>query len=490
MKESDIKGKAVSGMAWTGIERLATQAIQFIIGIIIARILMPSDYGVVGMLAIFIAIAQTFLDSGFASALIQKKDRTDVDYSTVFYFNIVVALVLYAGFYISAPWIASFYNMPVLNEVTRVTTLSLIISGLTIVQQAKLTIDLRFQHLALASIISVSVSGACGIFMAYNGFGVWALVYQGLISAASRTSILWLSSKWRPGFVFSVSSFKRLFSFGSKLLCSGMINTIYGNLYTLVIGKAFNAAEVGFYNRANQFATLPSATITQMVVNVNFPILSQMQDDNERLVKTYRKLLCAPLFILTPVLLGIAAVGYPLVEIILGQKWLPCVPYLQILCVGCLFNPLTHINLNLLYVKGRSDLVLKLELIKKPIGFLILFASIPFGIWWMCFGSALYNFIAFVFNCYYTKTLLNYGFFMQMRELANIFIGGIIMWLVVTAVMMPFSDVSLKLLIGILGGVLSYTLYAMITKEQSYKEIKDIIINKVRNGNKKSNTLC
>lgn len=479
---NNFKQKAVSGMAWTGIERLATQAIQFIIGIIIARILMPSDYGIVGMLAIFMAIAQTFLDSGFASALIQKKDRTDVDYSTVFYFNIAVAILLYEVFYVSAPWIASFYKIPILNDVTRVTTLTLIISGLTIVQQAKLTIDLCFKQLAIASIFSVLLSGSCGIIMAYNGFGVWALVFQGLISAMSRSTILWISSKWRPNLIFSTDSFKRLFSFGSKLLCSGMINTIYANLYTLVIGKAFNAAEVGFYNRANQFATLPSATITQMVVNVNFPILSQMQDDNEKLVKTYRKLLCAPLFILTPVLLGIAAVGYPLVEIILGEKWLPCVPYLQILCIGCLFNPLTHINLNLLYVKGRSDLVLKLELIKKPIGFLILFASIPFGIWWMCFGAALYNFIAFIFNCHYTKKLLNYGFFMQMRELANIFIGGVIMWLVVTAVMAAFSDVYLKLLVGILSGAVSYTLYAIITREQSYKEIKEIIIKRIHHA--------
>ena len=482
MKESDIKGKVVAGMTWTGIERLATQAIQFIIGIIIARILMPSDYGIVGMLAIFIAIAQTFLDSGFASALIQKKDRTDVDYSTVFYFNIVIALVLYGMFYVSAPWIASFYNMPVLTEVTRMTTLSLIISGLTIVQHAKLIIDLRFKHLALASIVSVSVSGVCGIIMAYNGFGVWALVYQGLISAASRTSILWLSSKWNPRLVFSVSSFKRLFSLGSKLLCSGMINTIYSNLYTLVIGKAFNAAEVGFYNRANQFATLPSNTVTQMVVNVNFPILSQMQDDNERLVKSYRKLLCAPLFILTPVLLGIAAVGYPLVEIVLGHKWLPCVPYLQILCIGCLFNPLTHINLNLLYVKGRSDLVLKLELIKKPIGFLILLISIPFGIWWMCFGAALYNAIAFIFNCHYTKKILNYGLFSQLRELSNIFINGVVMFFLVTLSMLPFGEVWLKLLFGIATGIVSYTLYAVITKDSSFNDIKEIIIKKIHHA--------
>ena len=479
---NDVKSKAISGMAWTGIERLATQTIQFIIGIIIARILMPSDYGIVGMLAIFMAIAQTFLDSGFASALIQKKDRTDVDYSTVFYFNIVVSCVLYGVFYVSAPWIASFYNMPILNDVTRITTLLLIISGLTIVQQAKLTIDLKFRELAIASVFSVLLSGVCGIIMAYNGLGVWALVFQGLLSALSRTSILWLSSKWRPSFIFFFFFFKRLFSFGSKLLCSGMINTIYNNLYTLVIGKAFNASEVGFYNRANQFATLPSATITQMVVNVNFPILSQMQDDNERLVKTYRKLLCAPLFILTPVLIGIAAVGHHLVEVILGEKWLPCVPYLQILCIGCLFNPLTHINLNLLYVKGRSDLVLKLELIKKPIGFLILFVSIPFGIWWMCFGAALYNFIAFVFNCYYTNKILNYGLLMQMRELANIFINGIIMGIVVTVVMIPFSDVSLKLLSGILCGIVSYTLYAAITKEQSFKDLKEIILHKVHHS--------
>lgn len=480
MTEEGIKAKAVSGMAWTGIERLATQACQFIIGIIIARILMPSDYGIIGMLTIFIAIAQTFLDCGFASALIQKKDRTEEDYSTVFYFNIVVALFLYGIFYISAPWIASFYNMPVLNDVTRVTTLSLIISGLAIVQQAKLTIDLNFKHLAFVSIISVFFSGICGIFMAYNGLGVWALVFQGLIAVVVRTLLLWIFSHWRPRLAFSSSSFKRLFSFGSKLLCSGMINTIYNNLYTLVIGKTFNASEVGFYNRANQFATLPSNTITQMVVNVNFPILSQIQDDNERLVKTYKRLLCSAMFILVPILLGIAIIGNPMVEIVLGEKWLPCVPYLQILCIGCLFNPLTHINLNLLYVKGRSDLVLKLEIIKKPIAFLILIASIPWGIWWMCFGAALYNFIGFFINCYYTKKILDYGFIKQVKELLNIFVNGVIMSIVTYLVMMPFDNTYTKLFVGILSGGMSYTFYAFLTKDENFKDIKEIIVKKIR----------
>ena len=480
MKEIGLKGKAITGMAWTGVEHLSTQVIQFVIGIIIARILLPSDYGIIGMLSLFIAIAQTFLDSGFAKALIQKKDRSDKDFSTVFIFNVIASLALYLIFYISAPWIASFYEMPVLTEVTRATTLSLIISGFTIVQQAKLSIGLQFKEQAIASIISVVLSGACGIYMAYNGFGVWALVCQSLLSAMVRSSILWFCSGWIPRLCFSIDSFHSLFSFGSKLLCSSMINTIYNNIYTLVIGKVFNATELGLFNRANQFATLPSSTATQMVVNVNFPILVQMQDDNDKLVQTYRTLLRTPMFILVPILLGIASIGYPMVEVVLGEKWLSCVPYLQILCIGSIFSPLTHINLNLLYVKGRSHLVLRLELIKKPIAFLILLISIPFGIWWMCFGAAIYNFIAFAINCYYTRKILHYGLFSQLKELLNIFANGAIMFVTVTFAMNPFDVVWQKLLIGIFAGIVSYTTYAVFSKDNSLAEIKTFILHRYK----------
>lgn len=473
--EECIKGKAISGMVWTSIEKVSTIFIQFILGIIIARILMPSDYGIIGMLTIFIGIAQTFLDSGFASALIQKKNRTETDYSTVFYFNIIISIFLYVIFYITAPYIARFYNIHILTDVTRIITLSLIIGGFSIVQQTKLSIDLNFKLQALSTLISVTISGLCGIIMAYNNFGVWALVFQNLLNHLLKTIILWGFSKWIPQLVFSLKSLKELFSFGSKLLCSSMINTIYSNIYTIVIGKFFNASEVGLYNRALQFASIPSTTTTEIITKVNFPILSQIQDDNTRLLQAYKKLLRMPLFILYPILFCIATLACPLIELILGTKWLSCVPYLQILCIGHLFYPLTHINLNLLYVKGYSNLVLKLELIKKPLAFAILIISIPFGIWWICLGNALYSFIAFVINCYYTNKILNYGFYSQIKLLLPILTYSFIMICIVIIVIKQFDNTILKLIIG--GGIASitYILCAYLSKDETLSDIKKTI---------------
>lgn len=480
---SGLKEKSVNGMLWTTAERFSTQGIQFVISIIIARILMPSDYGIVGMLAIFMAIAQTFLDSGFANALIQKKDRTDTDYSTVFYFNLLVSVLLYAAFYASAPYIAAFYNVPLLTDVTRAVSLNLIFGGLTIVQTAKLSIELDFKTQAKSSILSVLISGASGIAMAYNGFGVWALVWQGIIASVVRTVYLWIVSSWRPLLVFSCESFKSLFSFGSKLLCSSMVNTIYQNIYTIVIGKAFGPADVGFYNRGQQFASIPTDTTTSIIVKVNYPVLSSLQDDNEKLVQAYRKLLRVPMFVLFPVLIGMAALASPMVEVVLGAKWMPCVPVLQVLCLGCLWSPMTHTNLNLLYVKGRSDLVLKLEFIKKPVAFILLFALIPFGILWMCVGRAAYFFFAFVLNCYYTKKMYNYGFGRQFLEVAPILINCGVMVLSVYACTYAIDSSSLKLLVGIPVGIATYFLYAILTKDDSYSDIKTIIRDKFHTKN-------
>lgn len=471
--------KAVSGMAWTGLDKIATHAIQFVISIVIARLLMPSDYGIIGMLAIFIAIAQTFLDSGFANALIQKKGRTEVDYATVFYFNIIVSFLLYGLFYVCAPYIAAFYNIPVLTDVTRVVTLSLIINGLVIVQTAKLSIELNFRLQAIASIISVIISGLIGLWLAYIGWGVWALVYQNVSHSFIRGIILWLYARWKPLFVFSFDSFKRLFSFGSKILVSSLINTVYTNLYTLVIGKTFSATEVGLFNQGNHFAKLPMQIIQSVVIKVNYPILSELQDDNERLIQTYKKLLRTPLFILFPILVGICAVADPMIDVLIGKKWLPCVPLLQVLCIGYMFSPLTTINLNLLYVKGRSDLVLKLELIKKPIAFLILFGSIPFGLIWMCIGKAFYEFVAFSFNCYYTKKLLNYGMSKQLRELLPIFINVAVMFVAVSFCMSFFDSSIVKLIIGIIVGIISFFSFAYLTKDESLYDAKEIIIERI-----------
>ena len=472
----NLKNKSMKGMAWTGVARLLKQVIQFAIGILLARQLMPEDYGIIGMLAIFIAIGETFLDSGFASALIQKKDRTEVDYSTVFFFNVVVSLVLYAIIFISAPWIADFYSLPILTGVTRVVSLALIINGLTIIQTAKLSIELNFHLQAIADISSVIMGGLLALYLAYHDWGVWSLVFQGISSAGIRALILWLFSHWCPMWAFSYESFRRMFSFGSKLLCSGMINTIYDNLYTLVIGKAFTASQVGFFNRGDHFAQLPTKTVQDMVVKVNYPILSSMQDDEEKLEATYKKLLAAPMFLLYPLLIGLIVLGAPLVEVLIGAKWLPCVPIMQIICIGCMFDPLTHINLNLLYVKGRTDLVLKLEFIKKPIGFLLLFISIPFGVLWMCVGRSLYSLIAYIFNCYYTDKMIHYGFFSQMKVLLPIIFRSVLMGIVVFFVIQCFDNLWVKLFVGSIAGVISYTLFCILSKDNTFFEVRAMVM--------------
>lgn len=479
MSTQNLKSSAVNGAIWTGVEKFSRQAVQFVIGIILARVLSPDDFGVIGMLAIFIAIAQTFTDSGLSSALIQKKDRTEVDCSTMFFFSIGAGVLFYLLLYATAPLIADFYNMPILTDVTRVVALSIILSGLTAVQNARLTIDLRFRTLSLISIISMVVTGATGLALAYSGWGVWALVFQALAGQIVTSVCTWYCSRWMPKLEFSMTSFKQLWGFGSKLLVSGLINTIYGNLYTLVIGKKFSSAEVGFYNRGNHFALLPAQTVQDMAIKVNFPILAKMQDDDERLLGAYKKLLTVPLYILYPVLVCMAVTAEPLVIVLIGEKWLPCVPIMQVLCIGYMFSPLTHINLNLLYVKGRTDLVLKLEFIKKPIAFLILFASIPFGIIVMVIGKAIYEFIAFSFNCYYTGKILNYGEWKQLKLLLPTFINCAIMAAVIYLSMLPFTLPIVKLCVGVSVGLISYWLFSIATKDAAYGEVREIVKRKL-----------
>ena len=347
----------------------------------LARILSPGDYGIIGMLSIFFALATTFQDSGFGSALIQKKSRTDEDYSTVFFFNIGASWVIYAVLFLTAPYIADFYNTPILTSVTRVSALTFIINGLTGVQLAKLNIELKFKTISIVSILGQIITGIVGIALAYQGWGVWSLVYQGLISSCVVSIVIWLCSGWHPSLIFSKKSFKELFKFGGNMMLSSIINQIYNNIYTIVIGKVFNPTLVGMYNRANSYAHLPANTVMDMALTVNFPILATIQDDDKRLLYAYKKLLRIPFFILYPILTAIIVMAAPLIQIMIGNKWLPCVPMLQILCVSYMFVPLNAVNLNLLYVKGRSDLSLRLEFIKKPLGIAILFASIPFGIY-------------------------------------------------------------------------------------------------------------
>lgn len=473
-----LKLQTLRGIWWSTIERFAVQTVSFILGLIIARLLSPSDYGVIAMLAVFIAISQTFVDSGFSTALVRKIDRSESDNSTVFYFNIVVGLAVYVVMFFAAPFIAEFYQTPLLTPVTRVVSVTLIFSSFCVVQQALLTAKMDFKSQAKISLLSAIISGGVGIALAYYGYGVWALVVQTVVASLLRMVLLWVFSRWRPRAPFSKSSFRELFSFGSKLLASGLLDTLYNNAYTIVIGKLFSAASLGLYSRANQFAQFPSSNITGIIQRVTFPVLSSIQNEDERLRINYRKLIRMSGFIIFPLMIGLAAVANPLIEILLTEKWIGAVIYLQIICFAMMWFPIHAINLNLLQVKGRSDLFLRVEIIKKIIGISILCITIPMGLLAMCYGRVVSSLLALIINTYYTGKLINVGFVIQMCDLLPSLIKSLIMGLLVWVVIMFFDSAIVKILLALITGAASYLLMSIATTAQEWTYIKDIVQRK------------
>ena len=321
-----IKNQAARGMMWNFIERFSTQGIQFVLTIVIARILSPDDYGLVAMLSIFMAIAQTLVDSGFGNALIQKKNRTEVDYSTTFYFNITVSILIYLLLFISAPWIADFYNQPKLTMIARVYGILIVLNSLASVQMTRLMIVLDFRKLAFASLLSVSVGGSIGIFMAYQGYGVWALVSQALFGSLAWVGGLWFLACWIPKWRFSITSFRALFSFGSKILFSSLLHTLYTNMYSLVVGKFFNASTLGYFNRAYTLGLFPAQNFSNIVQKVIYPIQCSYQDDNEKFDQIFISYLRISGFVLFPLMMGFAVLANPVITLLLTEKWLPIVP--------------------------------------------------------------------------------------------------------------------------------------------------------------------
>ena len=469
MAES-LRKKTLNGVAWSALERFSNAGVSFLIGLLLARLLMPSDYGLIAMLGIFMAISQTFIDSGFSSALIRKPDRTEVDNSTTFYFNIVVGLVCYVLLYFSAPYIADFYNSPELTAITRVMGFVLVLNSLCVVQQALLTIKLDFKTQAKVSLTSTIVSGIVGVVMAFVGYGVWSLVAQTVLNSFIRLVLLWVMAKWRPTEHFSRSSFHELFSYGSKLLASSLLDTVYNNLYTIIIGKKFASASLGIYSRADQFAKFPALNVTGIVQRVTFPVLSTIQNEDERLRLNYRKFLRLSAFVVFPIMIGMAAVAEPMVQMLLTDKWIGCVPMLQILCFSLMWYPIHAINLNLLQVKGRSDLFLKLEVYKKILGVSVLFISVPLGLIAMCIGRLSTAIISLALNTHYTGKLLNMGFFFQMKDLLYSFISSLLMGLIVYVSISFIPFVWLQLLSGIVIGILVYALMAYLVKPMEWKE--------------------
>lgn len=469
MAES-LKHKTLRGTVWSSIERFSVQAVSFMVMIIMARILTPDDYGLVAMLTIFIAVSQSLVDSGFSSALIRKQDRSEIDNSTVFYFNLGVSIVLYLILFICAPWIAKFFDEPLLIPITRVITLSIPINGFVVVQNALLTGNIDFKTIAKASLTAAVGGGIVGISLAYSGYGVWSIVFYQLSSVSISTSMLWILSKWRPKWEFSWKSFKELFGFGSKLALSGIIDTLYNNIYLIVIGKVFKAADLGYYTRASQFAQFPSSNFTGIIQRVTYPILCTLQDDTERLRDVYRRFLRLSGFVVFPLMVGLAAVAKPLILLLLKEQWAFSIILLQIICFSMMWYPIHAINLNLLQVMGRSDLFLKLEIIKKCIGVTILCVTIPFGLIAMCVGGIVSSVLSLVVNTHYTGKLIRVGFLLQIRDLLPTLLYSLSMGLIVFGLVYILTGLWLQLIGGVLIGILYFLFITKVTRSRDLQE--------------------
>lgn len=472
---SSLKDKTVKGVIWSAVDRFSAQGIQFVFSILIARLLVPEDYGVIAMLGIFLGVSNSFIDSGFGTALVRKLDRTETDFSTVFYFNTVVAVLFYLGLFFAAPVIADFYNTPLLVSVTRIVALTLPIGALSGIHNAKLSIAIDFKSRAKISVVSAVLTGAAGLWMAYSGYGVWALVVQSVFASIIRTMMLWIIVKWRPNFVFSWKSFKELFAFGSKLLASGLLDTIYNNIYPLVIGKVFSSSILGVYSKAKALAEFPSSNITGVLQNVTFPVLSTIQNEEERLADAYKRFLKISAFVIFPLMLGLSSVADPFIRLVLTDKWENAIYLLQIICFAMMWYPIHAINLNILQVKGRSDYFLKLEIIKKVQGIIILCITVPMGIVAMCYGQVISSMISLVWNTYYTKKLIGYGYWAQMRDLLPIFIHSLIMWGLVLFIVNLMPSLWLKLIVGVVAGMIYYIAGAFIMKFPEMNELLTIL---------------
>lgn len=476
--EESLKNKTVKGIVWSSVERFSVQGIQFLVMIVMARLLTPKDYGLVGMVAIFIAVAQSLVDSGFSQALIRKQNRTETDNSTVFYFNIVVGILLYLVLFAIAPLVADFYDSPELTALMRVVCLSVVFNSFVVVQRALLTVNIDFKTQAKASLTAAVVSGVIGIGMAYSGFSYWSIVAQQLVNLGLNTLLLWIFTRWRPRWIYSWGSFRELFTFGSKLMVSGLLDVVYRNMYLLVIGKVFTASSLGYYTRANQFAEFPSSNLTGIMQRVTYPVLCQIQDDDERLAQIYRRFLRLSAFLIFPLLVGLSAVAEPFVLLLLKEQWLFAATLLQIICFAMMWYPIHAINLNLLQVKGRSDLFLRLEIIKKAIAVLILCVTIPMGLIAMCVGQILSSLIALIINTNYTGKLIQVGFLRQMRDLLPTLLLSLSMWGVVYGITSCLSGIILQLIVGIIAGMVYYIALSALFHFPELKELYSIIRRK------------
>lgn len=474
MAES-LKNKTVRGVGWSFADSALGHGITFLVGLVLARILSPDEYGLIGIITIFVTILNSIVDSGFSNALIRKKDATDDDYNTVFITNLVFSIVLYVILFFCSPAIAHFFNRIELISLTRVMGLVVVINALSLIQNTILVKKLDFKTRTKASIISAAFSGVIGIGMALAGFGVWALVGQTLSRQLLYTVCLWLFNRWWPRFEFYWNSFKEMWSFGWKLLVSSLIDTTWKELYQVVVGKFYSPATLGQYTRGKQFAALFSQNLTAVVQRVSYPALAQVQDDKERLIRAYRKVIKTTMFVTAIMMFSLGAVAEPLLFCLIGPKWHQAATFLPLICISMSLYPLHAINLNMLQVQGRSDLFLKLEIIKKIMALVPLLLGIYVGIYWMLIGSIITGIVAFFLNSFYSGRYLGYSSFMQLKDIAPSYSIAILVSISVFFLKyLPISSFIILPLQIIVGAAVLFVI-CHLTKNKEYNEVLGIV---------------
>lgn len=470
-----VKNSILKNFIWRFAERCGAQLVTFIVSIVLARILAPEDYGTIALVTVFTTILQVFVDSGLGTALIQKKDADDLDFSSVFYFNFAVCLILYLGMFIAAPFIAKFYNDVSLTPVVRVISLTIVMSGIKGIQQAYVSKHMMFKRFFFSTIGGTIFSAFFGIALAYAGFGVWALVAQQLSNTVIDTLILWLTVKWRPKLMFSWTRLKGLLKFGWKLLVSALLDTGYSNLRNLIIGKMYSSSDLAFYNQGDKFPKVIVTNINTSIDSVLLPTMSSAQDDRERVKNMTRRAIKTSTYVMAPLMMGMAFCAEPIVQLVLTDKWLPCVPYLRIFCITYMFWPIHTANLNAINAMGRSDWFLKLEIIKKIMGMTILLSTMWFGVMAMAYSLLVSNVLSQIINSWPNRKLLNYSYLDQVKDFAPGILLAVFMGVCVYFIGYIPLPTILTLVIQIIAGAAIYIVLSAILKLEEFEYLTGMI---------------
>lgn len=480
MQDNDTKGKVISGLVWKFSERILAQLVTFLVGIILARLLVPSDYGSVSLVMVFISIADVLISYSFGNSLIQKENSDNIDFSSVFFFNIAGSVFIYILLFLFSPYIAAFYKLPELNMVIRVLGLRIIIIAVNSVQQAYVSKNMLFKKFFYSTLGGTAAAAVTGVVMAYKGYGVWALVVQYLVNAVIDTVILWFTVGWRPQLVFSYKRMKQLFRFGWKLLVSGIIDRVYAEFRSLLIGRLYTSEDLAFYKRGQSYPELIVNNINSSISSVFFPAVAKEQNYIDRVKAMTRMALSISSYVVFPCMVGLAVVADQLIEIMLTPKWLPCVPFLRIFCFTFALQPIHTANLDAIKAIGRSDLFLKMEILKKGVGLVILLLTVRGGVYWIALGMAPAALISSCINAYPNKKLLNYGYAEQYKDLlpsaAMSFVLGAAVWLLKKTALE-----GIPLLFAQTGcGITVYIGLSIVTKNKNFKLLSDSISNAIR----------